>query len=180
MPYALDGETLAAAPFVIDDVQYPANVLDLWPRGDLEALGLVWVDPTMPEPHAPTAEELCVRVDEERDRRIDDGFMFEGHRFQSRPSDRENIAALGIDALEAIRLGAEAGDYMWHPLFPDGFGFITQNNETVPLDAYQMRDLRTAGMAFKGALTFYARALKDAVIAAGDGGAVDIKTGWPE
>lgn len=56
MPFTLNGETLAAAPFVIDNIQYPANVMDLWSRPDLEALGLVWVDP--PADPEPTLDDL--------------------------------------------------------------------------------------------------------------------------
>lgn len=118
-----------------------------------------------------------------RDERIDRGFLFQGHRIQSRASDRENIANLGLDAREAIANGAVAGDYLWHPEFPAGFGFITADNEIVPLDAFQTEALRARGIQFKAAMTFYGRQLKDAIDAAQDDAAldaIDIETGWPE
>ena len=62
MPYSLNGEPLAhGEAFTVAEVQYPANVLDLWGRADLEALGLVWTDPPplfeMRSPHAVNAVE---------------------------------------------------------------------------------------------------------------------------
>lgn len=46
MPYVLNGETLAyGQPFTVGDVQYSGVELGLWPRPDLEALGLTWVEP---------------------------------------------------------------------------------------------------------------------------------------
>lgn len=47
MPYTLNGRTVTG-DFMVADVRYPANVLTLWPREDLEALGLVWVEPSPP------------------------------------------------------------------------------------------------------------------------------------
>lgn len=44
MPYTLNGQTVTG-DFLVADVRYPANVLTLWSREDLEALGLVWVEP---------------------------------------------------------------------------------------------------------------------------------------
>lgn len=179
MTWLLNGESIPADGFEIDEVQYPVNVLDLWPRADLEALGLVWVEPPAPEPYVPTAEELCVRVDEERDRRIDGGFTFAGHRFQSRPSDRENIMGAAQLAIAAIGRGAQPGDLRW--VDPDNdFVWITTNNDLIPLDAPSTVELFQTGVAFKSALTFYARALKDALLMAENPSLIDIKTGWPE
>lgn len=140
-----------------------------------------------PIPLAERLAGLLVEIDAHRDQLIDGGFTHDGHRFQSRPSDRENIAALGADAAEAIRDGAQPGDYLWHPEFPAGFGFITADNVTVPLDAFAMRDLRGRGTRYKAALTFHARGLKDAAlaaVAAEDVAAFDLvvstwREGWP-
>lgn len=41
---------------VIDDVQYPPD----WPRADLEALGLEWVEPNSPEKPKPTLAQ-CLK-----------------------------------------------------------------------------------------------------------------------
>ena len=178
MAYELQGELVASA-FVIDDVQYPANVLDLWRRADLEALGLVWVDPFVLEPHVPTAEELCAQVDQDRDARIDGGFNFLGQRFQSRPSDRENIMGASQLAIAAMGQGAGPGNLRWADPDKD-FVWITADNDLAPLDAPSTVALFQAGVAFKSALTFYARGLKDALLAAEDPNSIDIETGWPE
>ena len=50
--WTLNGHTLPAGqPFATGDVQYPANVLDLWTVDELAAIGVVWVEPEpVPEP----------------------------------------------------------------------------------------------------------------------------------
>ncbi|WGM31511.1 hypothetical protein [Brevundimonas sp. NIBR11] len=50
MPFVLDGQTLPPGqPFTTGDVQYPANVLDLWTAEELAEIGVVWVEPE-PQP----------------------------------------------------------------------------------------------------------------------------------
>jgi len=149
------------------------------PEGKVAMWADGWVITDPPTSPALSAEAICRQIDAERDRRIDGGFEYMGHRFQSRATDRENIAGLGADAVEAIRDGAQAGDYFWHPEFPQGFGFITEANITVPMDAFQTRGVRAEGIGFKARLTLHARDLKDAVLAAEDPSSVDIMTGWP-
>lgn len=124
---------------------------------------------------------MLSKVDNIRNTRIARGFTFEGHTFQSDVSDRENIANLGLDACEAISNGAQPGDYFWHPKFPNGFGFITADNQTIPMDAYQMSALRDRGIEFKASQTFYARSLKDQIIANADNDpeSVNINDNWP-
>lgn len=138
-------------------------------------------------PHVLSLDELKAQlraeVDATRDQRIAGGFDFNGYRIQSRASDRENIANLGLDARDAVAAGAEVGDYFWHPQFPQGFAFITADNEIVPLDAHQMVALRDRGIEFKAGQTFYGRGLKDQVDAAADQAAldaIDLTTGWPD
>ena len=178
MPFVLNGDPLAFGQDVeIDGFAYSYETLTIMSAGDREALGVTWVEP---EPVVPTAEDICRQIDAWRDARINGGFSYMGHTFQSRATDRENIAALGADAADAIRDGAAAGDYLWHPDFPTGFGFITEANITVPMDAFQTKGLRSRGLAFKASQTFHARDLKDAVLAAEVPSSVDWQTGWPE
>lgn len=122
--------------------------------------------------------DLCVHIDRERDRRIDGGFTFAGARFQSRPSDRENI--MGAAQLAMAWMGAD-GDpdtLRWSSPTAD-FAWITEDNTTMPMSASAVVALFQAGVAFKSALTFFARDLKDAVIAAADPSSIDIEAGWP-
>ena len=60
MPYVLDGgEIPYGQPLTVNDVQHPANVLDLWSREDLAGLGLVWVEP---EPVVVTASQRLAQL----------------------------------------------------------------------------------------------------------------------
>ena len=52
-------------------------------------------------------------VDAERDRRIDAGIEFRGVMFQSRATDRENIAGAAQLAFMAMVAGAQPGDLRW-------------------------------------------------------------------
>ncbi|QBX37213.1 DUF4376 domain-containing protein [Brevundimonas sp. S30B] len=130
-------------------------------------------------PAVPTVQTVSRDIDRERDRRIDSGFTFMGHRFQSRPSDRENIMGAAQLAVGAIGQGAEPGNLRWANPDQD-FVWITADNQLVPLDAYQVLALFQAGVAFKSALTFHARGLKDAAAEAEDLTAFEWRNGWPE
>lgn len=154
---------------IVNGMQYPSD----WPHDDLIALGLEWVEPAL------TAEGICRRIDLERDRRIDGGFTFNGHRLQSRPSDRENV--MGAAQLAMGYLGAEGDPDSLRWADPDNdFVWITADNGTIPLSASAVVAMFQTGVAFKSALTFYARAMKDAVLAAADPSSVDWQTDWPE
>lgn len=157
---------------IINDVQYPPD----WPHEDLIALGLEWVEPEPPEP---TAEDIFRQIDAERDRRIDGGFTFQGERLQSRPSDRENVMGAAQLAMGYLAAGGDPSSLRWSA--PDNdFVWITSDNGTIPLTAPDTISMFQAGVAFKSALTFYARAMKDAVIAAEDPSSVEWREGWPE
>lgn len=98
-----------------------------------------------------------------RDSKIDSGFEFRGNVYQSRPSDRENIMGASIAAKMAIDSGAQVGDYRWSN--PDSdFMWITMDNQLIPMDAYDVIELYQTGAAFKTALTFKARQLKDEIM----------------
>lgn len=163
---------------IIGETQYPPS----WPVDELTAMGLEWVEPETPEepePEPPSVDELTAAVDAERDRRIDGGFTFAGHRFQSRPSDRENVMGAAQLALAAMSQGAGAGNLRWADPDQD-FVWITAENDLFPMDAPTTVGLFQAGVAFKSRLTFYARGLKDALLAAEDPSLVDRENGWPE
>ncbi|SFJ66676.1 DUF4376 domain-containing protein [Aerobium aerolatum] len=121
-------------------------------------IGWTWDGTTFspPPPAAPTPAD----IDTERDRRIADGFMFEGKLYQSRPEDRENIAGASLAALAAMST-ASPGDYRWHGGDSD-FVWIAADNSLTPMDAQTMFAFGQAAMAHKQAHIFAARALKDA------------------
>jgi hypothetical protein len=113
------------------------------------------------EQKAEEAREAAKRqIDAERDRRIAGGFTFAGHRFQTRPEDRENIAGASTAALAAIINGAQPGDLRWHGGEKD-FAWIAEDNALMPMDAQTMFAFGQAAMAHKQSMIFAARALKD-------------------
>lgn len=178
MPYTLSGQPLSPSRgFTIGETNYTGAELIHWPREDLLALpGMEWIEP---EPPTLTAEDICRQIDAERDRRIDGGFVFRGERFQSRPSDRENVMGAAQLAMGYLAAGGDPLSLRWAD--PDNdFVWITADNGTIPLTAADKIAMFQAGVAFKSALTFYARAMKDAVIAAEDPSSVEWREGWPE
>lgn len=134
-----DGATLIAPP---------PSMEHRWIDGEWRTL-----PPALPVP-TPDA------IDAERDRRIANGFSFNGKLYQSRPEDRENIAGAALAALAAQISGAEPGDYRWHGGDSD-FVWIAEDNSLTPMDAQTMFAFGQAAMAHKQALIFKARAIKD-------------------
>ena len=85
-------------------------------------------------------------IDVERDRRIDAGFDFEGVRYQSRPTDRENIAGAVLVA-------------MADPSYTTSW--IASDNSVVQMDAATLLRFGRAAADRKQALIFAGRQLKD-------------------
>ncbi|WP_167509267.1 DUF4376 domain-containing protein [Pseudomonas oryzihabitans] len=101
------------------------------------------------------------QVDQERDRRISVGFIFDGKTYQTESqSDRENIlGALGT-ALAAIAVdGAQAGNLHWAD---PGFDFfwIAADNSRVPMDAQTCLAFARAAVARKSLLVIAGNTLK--------------------
>jgi len=124
---------------------------------------------------------ILEEINKLRDIKIDSGFEWNDNMFQSRPTDRENIIGSAIAAQLAIAQGATVGDYRWAN--PDAdFKWITTDNNLLLMDAFDVLSLYATGIQFKTALTFYARALKDSVLAIDnleDLLQFDIEVGWP-
>lgn len=99
-------------------------------------------------------------IDAERDRRIDAGIEFQGVTFQSRATDRENIAGAAQLAFMAVVAGAQAGDLRWSNADAD-FSWIASDNSLVPMDAQTVVAFGKAAAERKQALIFAARQLKD-------------------
>ena len=109
-----------------------------------------------PDPYDLTAGD----VDRERDRRIGAGVEFRGVIFQSRPTDRENIAGAAQLGFMAIVAGAQAGDLRWSNPESD-FVWIAADNSLVPMDALTVVAFGRAAAERKQALIFAGRQLKD-------------------
>lgn len=108
------------------------------------------------EPATPTSEQ----VDAERDRRISNGFEFEGKRYQSRAKDRENILGAASLAHMALTIGGKSPtDPKWHGGDSD-FVWIAEDNSLVPMTAPKVIEFGRVAAEHKSAHTFAARALK--------------------
>lgn len=99
-------------------------------------------------------------VDAERDHRIDAGVEFQGVMFQSRATDRENIAGAAQLGFMAIVGGAQAGDLRWSNPDQD-FAWIASDNSLVPMDAHTVVAFGKVAAERKQALIYAGRQLKD-------------------
>lgn len=103
------------------------------------------------------------RVNVERDRRIDAGFMvdFGGviKGFDSDQSSRENILGAHAAAYAAINAGALPADLRWFD--PDfDFEWICADNSRQQMDAQTCYDLCSAALAYKTSVIFAGNAIK--------------------
>ena len=99
-------------------------------------------------------------VDAERDRRIDAGVEFQGVMFQSRATDRENIAGASQLGFMAIVSGAQPGDLRWSNPDQD-FAWIASDNSLVPMHALAVVAFGKVAAERKQALIYSGRQLKD-------------------
>lgn len=169
----------SAGYLVVGDFQYPPN----WPAADLQALGLVWVEP---EASAPTVEQLCAAVDAERDRRLALDFIYDfgetpalddaqtqieaGMRaLQMRPEDRSNWQTLQGAALTAVVAGNPTRIMQMR----------AEDNWNIQTTAVEVLEVLAAMTAHGEAILFAGGAIKSAIRAAADPTAIDIMAGWP-
>lgn len=90
--------------------------------------------------------ERSALVNAERDRRINQGFLFNGVRFQSRADDRENIKGAVMIA-------------MYDPTYSSDW--IAEDNSTVHMDASTLFAFGRTAAEHKQHLIFKARQIKD-------------------
>ena len=119
---------------------------------------------------------FAAAVNQERDRRIDGGFIYGANTYDSAPEDRERIMAAAAIARNAIDGGALAADLRWYDAAVD-FAWIDASNVAVTMDAQTV-------VAFGAALYDHvfthinaARVLKDAGL--GPGETVQDAGHWP-
>lgn len=108
--------------------------------------------------------ELCEKVDLERDRRRAQGFLYRDLMFQARDQDILNMSGAATAAMNAIMMGAQPGDTRWRDPAKD-FAWISTDNTIVPLDAYSMIELGQTAMGHVESLVFRARSIKDGIMA---------------
>ncbi|MEE2848553.1 MAG: DUF4376 domain-containing protein [Pseudomonadota bacterium] len=176
MTWTLNNEPILDAGFSVDDVAYPANVLDLWPRADLEALGLVWVDPPTNPP--PTLEEVKAAARASvRAKRWESHIVvtFTGAAFAS-----DDTAATRLVAAISARQIAQA---MGLEAAAATAGWEAKDGVMVPMTLNDQRGLLLAGVAKTQAAFNRQAELMAEIDAAGTVeavNAIDQDTGWPE
>ena len=162
--------TLSGAPvsggFEIADVQYPANVLDIWPTEDLEAIGLVWVEPAAPS----LADLKSARLEQlaTRRRQATSVVTVGGMTIPWNDTTENRIA----NAVKALEMKPEGTTVSWE--VTRGV-FATLDLPTLTAIALAAFDVQQA--AFDNV-----RALTDLILTAADEtalNAIDIETGWP-
>ncbi|AVO53638.1 DUF4376 domain-containing protein [Ectopseudomonas mendocina] len=107
----------------------------------------------------PVTQPTALDVDIERDRRIDAGVEFQDVMFQSRATDRENIAGAAQLGFMAVVGGAQPDDLRWSNPDQD-FTWIASDNSLVPMDAQTVVAFGKAAAERKQALIFAGRLVK--------------------
>jgi len=119
-----------------------------------------------------TQEELATEAEKKRqyaiksinrirDQRISSGFEFNGHMYDSTDKDQKRISGASLLAFMAIMQGAQANNFLWHG-GTEAFSWITQDNQTVPMDAQTVVMFGRTAAEWERKHIFAARQLKDA------------------
>lgn len=124
-------------------------------RNEIEKL--VKAGATIP-PYVPviTSQE----VNQERDRRIASGFVFKGKLFDFDEASKQRITGAAALAGFAIATGKQRGDLLWHGGV-DPFSWITHDNSTTQLDAFEMFTLGQEAAKHETIHIFAAREIKN-------------------
>lgn len=116
---------------------------------------------TLEDKAAKAKAEFDTLITKERDRRIAAGVLFNGVVFQSRSTDRENIAGAAQLALMATLRGeGQEGDLYWHG-GEQPFAWIAADNSLVQMDAPTVIAFANTAAALKQTYTMIARGIKD-------------------
>jgi hypothetical protein len=99
-------------------------------------------------------------VNQERDRRINSGFVWNGNKFQSDKDSRENMAGAATSAIGYMAAGGDPTSLYWASE-TEPFGWIAENNDIIPLSAIEVVDMANTAMAHKKRAIFMARELKN-------------------
>lgn len=111
-------------------------------------------------------KEAQAQCDKQRDKCIDEGFVFGGVRYQTRPTDRENISGAALLATQVTMQGGGAvGDYRWQDANND-FEWIAADNSIVKMDAPTTMAFGQSAAAYKQNLIIFSRQIKNQIAAA--------------
>ncbi len=102
-------------------------------------------------------------INQERDRRAELNFIFNGKEYQAKKSDIINILGAVSNAQSALLSGGgSSGDLRWRGGDTD-FSWISADNSTVAMDALTVLAFGAAAATHKEKTILRARALKDMV-----------------
>lgn len=99
-------------------------------------------------------------VNEERDRRLELDFAFNGVMFQRDNTSMKRITGAAALAGFAMGQGAQAGDYYWHG-GTQPFSWIASDNSVVQMDAQTVFAFGQAAAAKETGIIFAAKALRE-------------------
>lgn len=102
-------------------------------------------------------------VNQERDRRTEETFVFNGSPFDFDMDAKSNISGATLLASLAIGQGALPGNLHWNGQTSE-FSWINKNNVAIPMDAQTVVAFGSAAAEHVRAHKFAARALKDAAV----------------
>lgn len=122
--------------------------------------GIREFDPVADAALDPDAQPTAQNVENERDRRLGAGFVFNGNEFDSDMLSIQKITGSALKANIAILGGAVAGDLRWFDPSED-FDWIAKDNTKVPLDAHDMAAMGDALAIHQKRIIYAARTLKD-------------------
>ena len=166
----------------INDIQHPLEIERVWSSEQLNAVGLyrIEIETDIPEGKrstgftiemingvlnkvhslddvaAPDLDEMISNVDAERDKRISQGFTFNGEMFQSRPEDLANINGATTLAIGALLQGISPNDLRWANPDED-FGWLSLDNVKILMGPMDMIHLGSAAMQHKSKMVWIGR-----------------------
>jgi hypothetical protein len=161
--YAVRSQDPLTRDLIIDTYNMPYQLREL-----IEAETL---DEIAPQPVRTFTEELGLtdnvqrailkrQINQERDRRLAQNFMFQGAAFDFDLKSQTRIAGAATLAQFALIGGADVEDLYWHG-GADPFSWITAENEIIAMTAPTCFAFGQAAAAHEAAHVFAARALKD-------------------
>lgn len=154
LEYIGTGETWDGAR--INGVSHSLDIETKWSEADLSSIGLR----VRPAPALP-AIDLKQMINDERDVRINSGFMYNGNEFQTDDSSRENISGALSLSLAAIMVDPNGtAGLRWADPNVD-FSWTSAANVEVKMTAVQCQAFCQSAMKYKSSLIKAARFLKD-------------------
>lgn len=109
------------------------------------------------QPYVPVSTD----VDEERDRRVDAGLIFENVMFKSDETARKRVSEFTPVATFAMQGDNPEGDLTWGGFHSEDFYWVEGDKPPVPMDACTFTRFATAMMRRTNDHTVAARKLKD-------------------